>query len=104
MNLMQVYDEAHRHMQRIWRTQIEDAAGERESLELLFGESDAQLKAFAARVREAVQADMIAYAARNAKVEPVMQMILNASTVPAPQPARTPDPEPFDEQFEGGRR
>jgi hypothetical protein len=87
MNLMQVYDEAHRHMQRIWRTQIEDAAGERESLELLFGESDAQLKAFAARVREAVQGDMIDYAARNAKVEPVMQMIVNASTVPAPLPA-----------------
>ena len=87
MKLMQVYDEAHRHMQRIWRTQIEDAAGERESLELLFGESDAQLKAFAARVREAVQADMIDYAARNARVEPVMQMIVNASTVPAPLPA-----------------
>jgi len=78
MNLMQVYDEAHRHMQRIWRTQIEDAAGERESLELLFGESDAQLKAFAARVREAVQADMIAYAARNAQVEPVMRDVVNS--------------------------
>ena len=87
MNLMQVYDEAHRHMQRIWRTQIEDAAGERESLELLFGESDAQLKAFAARVREAVQEDMIDYAARNARVEPVMQMIVNTATVPAPLPA-----------------
>jgi hypothetical protein len=37
---------------------------------------------------------------RNAQVEPVMQMILNAAAVPAPLPAGTPDPEQDPERWD----
>jgi len=95
-----IWHEAGPKQREEWWQIIADTASDDNNMMLLSSDREADLKAYALKIRHAVEPAMLTWA-RKRREEEKREM---ARHWPDDLPAGTPDPEPFDEQFEGGRR
>ena len=102
-DLARIYTEAPEKTAMAFEYEIVTAALDPTNLKLLWSDAEADLKAYALRIRMAVEKPMREWDTQD-KAERQAEL---AKHWPDDLPAGTPDPDDsrdYDEQFEGGRR